>query len=116
LITGGNDMKNKLSLIGVIGLLGLLGFVTDNPGFYGFFGFFGFFGFASIEPDETFQTNLNKAGKNAFFTGMIMYPIFITIGAFTSFAKAYAFGFAISFALQLIVFTVSLTHYENKGV
>jgi len=44
-----------------------------------------------------------------------MYPIVTTLGAFTSYNLAYSFGFAINFAVQILVFTISLTKYENNG-
>lgn len=108
-------MKNKLSLLGLFGLLGLLGLITDNPGFYGFFGFFGFFGFANVLPDEMFKNNVNRAAKNAFFAGLIIYPIIVVIGAFTSFPIAYSIGFAVNLAIQILVFSISLSIYEKSG-
>lgn len=108
-------MKNKMGLFGFLGLLGLLGLITDNPGFYGFFGFFAFFGFFNIIPDELFTLNVNKAAKNAFFTGLAIYPIIMVIGAFTSSSVAFAFGFAINFAIQIVVFSISLSLYEKNG-
>jgi hypothetical protein len=96
--------------------LGLLGFVTDNPGFYGFFGFFGFFGFSRTLPDELFKANFDKAARNGFVCGAVIYPIVVSIGAFTeSVAMAYSVGFAVSFAVQMLVFAASLTYYEKRG-
>lgn len=109
-------MKNRLSLFGFFGFLGFLGLVTDNPGFYGFFGFFAFFGFIKILPDELFTQNVNKAAKNAFFTGMFIYPIIVVIGALTSFLAAYIIGFALNFFIQMWVFSISLARYEKIGV
>jgi len=106
-------LKNKISLLGLFGFLGLLGLTTQNPGFYGFFGFFGFFGFAKVLPDEMFRLNVNKASRNAFFTGLVLYPAVVVIGAFTSISAAYAFGFAINFAVQILVFSISLSIYER---
>ena len=110
-------MKNKMGLLGMLGLLGFLGFVTDNPGFYGFFGFFGFFGFANVLPDEMFQLNVNKASRNAFFTGLVLYPAVVVIGTLSLFpiALAFAFGFAVNFAIQVLVFSFSLSKYEKSG-
>jgi hypothetical protein len=107
---------NKLGFLGCLGLLGLLGFFTSNPGFYGFFGFFGFFAFFGITPDEMFRVHLAKAGLNAFFAGVVLYPVFVALGIFISFSLAYAGGFAITFAAQMLVFSVSLTRYEMKGL
>lgn len=108
-------MKNRLSLFGFFGFLGFLGLLTDNPGCYGFFGFFAFFGFINILPDELFIQNVNKAAKNAFFTGMFIFPVIVLIGAFTSFSSAYIIGFAVNFFVQMWVFSISLTRYEKSG-
>lgn len=109
-------MMNKMGLLGLLGMLGLLGLVTANPGFYGFFGFFGFFAFFKIVPDEMFRAHMEKAGLNAFLVGVVLYPIFATLGAFTSVTGAYVAGFAITFALQILVFSLSLVRYENRGL
>lgn len=108
-------MQNKLSLLGILGLLGLLGFFTDNPGFLGFFGFFGFFSFAGIRPDEMFVHHVELSAKRAFFTMLLIYPAVIIIGALTSFTPAYAAGFAVSHAVGLIVFSISLAVCERAG-
>src|SRR5690554_3250326 len=107
------EMKNRISLMGLLGLLGLLGLITDNPGFYGFFGFFGFWGFAKVLPDEMFKQNVNRAARNAFFTGLTIYPAVVVIGALSLFpiALVYAFGFAVNFAVQILVFSFSLSAY-----
>ncbi|OQB14499.1 MAG: hypothetical protein BWY15_01008 [Firmicutes bacterium ADurb.Bin193] len=89
--------------------------VTDNPGFYGFYGFFGFISFFRIIPDEMFVQNVNKAAKNAFFAGLFIYPVIIVAGAFTSIPEMFAFGFAANFAIQLLIFSISLAIYEKKG-
>ena len=106
---------NRISLIGLLGLLGLLGLPLNNPGFYGFFGFFGFFAFRNILPDERLQINVNKAARNSFFTGIVLFPVIVIWGALSTFSQAYAAGFAINFAIQIVVFTWSLTRYEQDG-
>jgi len=111
-------MKNNLRHLGWLGLLGAIGFLTDNKGFYGFFGFFAFFAYARVIPDELFKLNVNKAGKNAFLTGLVFYPItavFASFVDFVSLATIYAFAFGINFALQVLVFSISLVVYELKG-
>lgn len=108
-------MKNKAWLLGFLGLLGILGFVVDNPGFWGFFGFFAFFRYANVVADELFVANLEKAATNAFFTGLLVYGASVIWAAFSSFERAYAYGFPISFALQIVVFVISLTIYERGG-
>jgi len=118
-------MRNKLSLLGFIGFLGLLGLFTNNPGFYGFFGFFSFFVFLKVLPDEMFEKNVNKAAKNAFFTGVLSFPIvaLCPYEFFHSFFHpepaaykvAFVLGFGLNFALQAFVFGISLAFYETKG-
>lgn len=108
-------MRNSISLLGFLGLLGVLGFVVNNPGFWGFFGFFGFFGFARVVPDEMFVANMNRAARNAFFSGVVVYAASVIWGAFSSFEQAYAHGFPISFTVQIVVFSISLTVYEQGG-
>jgi hypothetical protein len=106
--------ENFLCYLGFLGLLGLLGLFTDNAGFYGFFGFFSFFSYRKIISDERFKENINKAAKNAFLSAIIFYPLVATYAAFTSsIASVYSFAFAINFALQIIVFSFSLTYYER---
>ncbi len=110
-------MKNRIGLLGLLGFMGLLGLITDNTGFYGFFGFFGFFGLSNIIPDEMFKNNVNKAAKNAFFSGVFIYPFVVILGTISSFPSAYVFGFgfAINFAIQILVFSISLSGYEKNG-
>ncbi len=110
-------MKNELCIIGLIGVLGFLGVFTDNPGYYGFFSFFSFFVFAKVLPDEMLKRNINRAAKNAFFSSVIFFPIVAIWGAVTSFSveNGLVFGFAINFALQSIIFGISLARYEAKG-
>ncbi|SFG12076.1 Protein of unknown function [Desulfotomaculum arcticum] len=106
--------ENFLWYLGFLGALGLLGLITDNPGFYGFFGFFGFFAYRKIIFDERFKENVNKAAKNAFLSAIIFYPLVTTYAVFTSsFASVYSFAFAINFALQIIIFSFSLSYYER---
>jgi len=108
-------MKNPLKYLGLIGLLGLLGLVTDNTGFYGFFGFFGFFAYNKILPDERLKLNLNKAARNAFASGIILFPFATTFAAFSSNASVYAYAYALNFALQILVYSFSLAYYEKHG-
>jgi len=76
--------------------------------------FFGFFGFAKVLPDEMFKKNVNEAAKNAFIAGVILFPAVVVWGAVTSFSTAYGLGFGINFALQLLVFSISLSIFEKK--
>ena len=108
-------MHNKLSLLGFLGLLGLLGLVVDSR-LLGFLGFFGFFGFSKTLPDEMFRANVDKAARNGFLSGAVIFHIVVSIGAFTEdIALAYSVGFAVNFAVQMFVFAASLTLYERRG-
>ena len=105
--------------MGLLGLLGLLGLITDNPGFYGFFGFFGFSGLLRSLPDEMFKQNVNKAAKNAFFTvanhisdgGCYWHPF-----SLFPFALVFTFGFAVNFAVQILVFSFSCQNTKSLVV
>ncbi len=108
-------MRNRIGLLGLLGFTGFLGLLTDNPGFYGFFGFFGFFGYLTLTPDERFMANVHRAAARAFFAGLVLYPLVVAVGAMTNFLQAYAVGFALNFALQIFLFSVLLTWYENHG-
>lgn len=101
--------------LGFLGLLGLLGLVTGNPGFYGFFGFFGFFAFRPEADDERLQINIGKSGRNAFVASVLAFALFATWMALVPGAtvETYAYGVALLFALQLLVFTLSLVYYER---
>lgn len=110
-------MKNWLPYMGFLGLLGLLAPFTHNPGFAGFFGFFAFFGFKNIVFDERFEANVNKACRNTFVLSILIYAlsaVFASISTYTM-TSIYTIAFAISFALQILVFTFSFQYYENHS-
>lgn len=107
---------SRLYLLGFLGFVGLLGLVVDNPGFYGFFGFFGFFAYKRIIPDERFMSNAAKAGRNAFFVSMILFPLVSTVFAYLKDFRVYGVAYALNFGMQVLVFSLSLTWYENRGV
>ncbi len=106
-------MPSWLRYLGFLGLIGLLGLFTDNPGFYGFFGFFGFFGFANITHDERLEANINKATRNTFISFLLVFSLTTIYVSLTKQLIAYAWGFAIAFALQILIFTLSLQYYEK---
>jgi hypothetical protein len=39
----------------------------------------------------------------------------VVLGAFTSVLTAYSLGFAVNFAIQILVFSISLSIYEKNG-
>jgi len=106
---------NRLWYLGFLGILGLLGLFTDNTGYYGFFGFLGFFAYKKITSDERFKENVCKAAKNSFISAIVFFPLAATFAAFTSIELklVYSFAFAINFALQIVIFSISLSYYEK---
>lgn len=100
--------KSWLKFLGFIGFLGLLGLVTSNEGFYGFFGFFGFFGLGTLVSDERLQANINRSARNAFISSIIVSVVAIVCSGLTFNLSILIYAFAGNFALQLVVFVVSL--------
>ena len=71
-------------------------------------------GFAKILPDEMFKQNVNKAAKTPFHRanhisdgGCYWHPFLFP------FALVFTFGFAVNFAVQILVFSFSLSKYEK---
>jgi hypothetical protein len=60
-----------------------------------------------------FRSHVDHSCRRAFFTGIILYPVVILVGVFTDYAMALAAGFSISFAVQLLVFSISLSILER---
>ncbi len=106
---------SRLRYLGFLGLLGLLSLVTSNSGFAGFFGFFGFFAYTKLVDDERLQINTGRAAKNAFVSAVVAFAAFTVYGAVVPGAAlyTYALGFALVFALQVLVFSLSLAYYER---
>lgn len=107
--------KNWLKFLGFLGLLGFLGFITNNRGFCGLFGFFGFFGFTEIKHDERFEANINKAGKNAFFSSSVFFALVVAFLSIYPNVSLLDYAFPASFALQVLVFTFSFQYYDQVG-
>jgi len=107
--------KSWLRYLGLLGFIGLLGNVTGNFGLYGFFGFFGFFGYERIVHDERFEANVNRAARNAFIFSLVIFAAAVVFVSFTSNTAAYAVAFAVSFAVQILAFSISLQYYEKRG-
>ncbi len=106
---------SRLRYLGLLGFLGLLSLVTTNVGFAGFFGFFGFFAYLRLVDDERLQANTGRAALNAFVCALIGYAVATTYGALVPGAAptAYAIGYALVFAVQILVFSLSLAYYER---
>ena len=106
---------NWLKYLGLLGFLGLLGYFTSNTGFYGFFGFFGFFGFSKMTDDERMHANINKAARNAFVVSILIYAITMVWGAVIDNYIVMSYGFAINFAITILVFSFSFQYYDHTG-
>jgi hypothetical protein len=113
------EIKMKASwlrYLGFLGLLGLLGLATGNVGFSGFFGFFGFFAYNRSVADERFDSNVNRSARNAFVVSLVVFAVAVVCAALIASAeRVYAVAFAASFALQILIFAVSLAHFETRG-
>lgn len=107
--------KNWIMYLGFLGFLGLLSIYSKNLSYIGFFGFFGFFGFSKIINDERFSANINKAAKNAFLISIVLYPATTIFANLISNFSIFAYAYAINFALQILVFAVSLQYYDKAG-
>ncbi len=107
--------RSWLRYLGFLGLLGLLSLVTSNPGFTGFFGFFGFFVYARLVDDERLQINTGRAATNALVAAVLAFVGFTLYGALVPGVamQTYASAFANIFAIQLLVFGLSLAYYER---
>lgn len=107
-------MKNKLALLGFLSLLGFLGIFSDNQYFVAFFAYAVFFRYWNIIPDELFQTYVEKAGSRAFFAGIGIHLVSTLVAAFFFHVNdAAIIGSTISSTAALLVFTFTLSHYEN---
>jgi len=107
--------RSWLKYLAFLGMLGLLGIFTTNKGYLGFFGFFGFFGLGSIPKDERLENNINKASRNAFLTAIVVFVLSILYSLFTPDLSLFIYAFIVNFALQLVVFVISLRIYDRKG-
>ena len=107
--------KSWLKYLSLLGLLGFLGPATGNSGFYGFFGFFGFAALGGIPSDERLQANINKAARNAFVTGILVFVVTVIVSALMSDRSFYIPAFVVNFAIQIVVFVVSLRIFDLRG-
>ena len=105
--------KNKISLLGLFGLIGLIGIPTGNYGFFGFFGFFGFLGLLSLKNDEMLRENIGKAAKNSFVVSLLGLATTIVLIATLESLEIASIAIAITFVVQILTFTFSLSLYEK---
>ena len=107
--------KSSLRYLGLLGLVGLAGVITGQPGLLGFFGFFGFFAVTFQQHDELLRRNLTRAGLNGFVVSLIGLAISIAVVAVLQSFQVLALMVGVVFALQVLVFTISLIVYERGG-
>jgi hypothetical protein len=109
-------MKRKLRYLGFLGFLGLLGLITRNPAFYGLFNFFGFWALSSKQKsDELLQSNIARAGLNAFIVSLVAVSLTIVVLSVFKTLEAAAISIAGVFTAQLLTFIISLNYYEKRG-
>ena len=102
-----------IKYLGFLGFLGLLGIFTSNLGFLGFLGFFSFFSFRKILNDERLESNVNKAGRNAFIISLPVFVISTVIAVFMKDISVYVYAFIVTVVLQISAFSFSLRIYER---
>ena len=109
--------KSWLSWFGLLGLLGLLAPATGIWGFAGFFGFFAFFSFASITSDERLEATTLLAARDAFLSGMVAFIVVtLLVAAIPDTMQQFTdYAYAVCFAVQMLVFTVSLVGRDRGG-
>ena len=110
--------RSWLAWLGLLGFIGLIGTFAGNPSLSGFYGFFGFFAFSAIRHDERLGETIGLASRNAFVTGVVVFAV--TVLSMTLVADApirwAAYGFAASFASQMLVFALSLGSELTLGL
>lgn len=113
-------MKIRKYLYGAMGLLSLLGFIgvfTDEKGFLGFFAFVVDFEYFFMKSDEMLEEYMNKSASRAFYCGMIMTAITALINFLLlnqAEHEALAIGFAMGWAVSVVVYALSTTFYGFK--
>ena len=107
--------KNKMALLGLLGLFGLIGIPTQQYALFGFFGFFGYLLFLRIKNDELFEKNIHKASKNGFIVSVIGMSITIVLVALLEKMDVAMIGLAVTFFLQMLTYSISVSIYENKN-
>jgi len=105
-------MKNKLGFLGLLGLLGIAGFFSDNKAYFALFAFFYFLRFFFVMPDELFKANIQKSATPAFFVGVAIYALTVSLTAFHVSPIVFAAGLVLGFVIPFFIFTISLGVYE----
>ncbi|RZN61885.1 hypothetical protein [Methanonatronarchaeum sp. AMET6-2] len=106
------EIKNWYKYLWLLGFLGLLGLYTDNWAYYGFFGFFGFIAFRFSKPA---QVDLNRSARNSFIASLIIFGTFTPYATIVDIPDLYISGYALTFAIMIIVFVISMAYYEKPG-
>jgi fatty acid desaturase len=107
--------RSWLKYLSLLGLLGFMGPATGNAGFYGFFGFFGLAALGGIPSDERLQANINKAARNAFITGILIFVVTVILSTLMFGPSFYIPAFVVNFAVQIVVFVLSLRIFDRRG-
>lgn len=107
-------MKNKLAFLSLLGFLGIIGFLTENKFMFAFFAYFVFARYFFVRPDELFKQNVQKAATPAFFTGLAMQALTISVTAFTSDTRQLIIGLSLSFSVPTMLFILILVVREFR--
>lgn len=111
-------MKHRINYLGFLSLLALIAFLgwqTDNKELYGFFGFAYYLRYFWVIPDEFFRLNVRKAAAFAFMSEMLLLVPFMFVCTFIyGAAKAVPISFALSFAVTVLAFSITLIFLEWK--
>ncbi len=106
---------NYLGLLSLLSLIAVLGWKTEETGLYGFLGFLYYARYFWVIPDELFLSNVKKTATLAFFTEMMTLILFMFVCTnFYNASQAIPMSFGLSFAVSIIVFSITLVVYEWK--
>lgn len=104
--------------LGILGFLGLIGpLMTGNPYLAGFLWFFAFFGWRGIANDERLELTVGRASRNAVLAGVLGFAC-AAIAVSLPHSSAYLLPnvFVAAFAVQMLVFSISLVFYNHARV
>ena len=85
------NMKNKLAYLGFLGVIGIFGLWSQSLSLGSFLLFFFFFSYAKMPADELFRANVQKAGLQALWTGLV---VDVTIILYYSYQATFVHRFA----------------------
>jgi len=105
---------NKLVYLSLLGLLGLIGIPTGQYALFGFFGFFGFLSLLRTKNDELLQENIGKAASNGFIVSTVGLSTTMVLVATLETITIAMIGIAVTFVVQMVTYTFSLSLYEKQ--